>query len=357
MASGGVQYANWWSKVFFKESFDKQFTLPIPPPRVFSILLKGAEKVLSPSNLDLIPIDRPIFIVGLPRSGTSMLYELLCAHERAAYVTNSINSAPETILAIEWLRKKLKLNIKGERFLADSIDTDFGSPSEPAMFWGKWIGRDVDSLYWPEKKLTDFTPEKIREIHDDVRKMILSFGGIQKRFICKYPVFQTELRMINALFPDAFFVHIIRDGRMVANSLVKLHRLMNDQIKKIKHPTVKYLVPYPRVKSLEDHIRRFGADDIRCTAHVWQDSIEAVRAVSRDLSHFVEIRYEDILKNSEQEILGLMDRLELQRPETGNTEFWERVKKVGVIHHKNQYGHFDVVEQIAGQTLRDLGYV
>jgi hypothetical protein len=358
-----VKYENWWSKLLFSKSFERQFVIPVPPPGILRAGLGLLEKTVFNRNYSKIRIDRPIFIVGMARSGTSVLYDLLCAHEHAAYVTNAVNSFPNAIVAMEWLRRKLRLNIRGERFLKDSVISDFGSPSEPALFWGKWIGRDVHSLYWPEKRLKDFSDARIREIHTDVRKMLFAFGadpsgrGPSRRFVCKYPVFHTELRMLNDLFPGAYFVHIVRDGRQVSNSLLKLNRLLNEQIRKIDHPELESLVPYPRLASLPGLIARYGVDDIRTAAHVWQDSIDQVRSVSGELSNYVEIRYEDLLDDPAQQILSLMNRLALPRPAPENSAFWEYVNKVGVIHHKNSYGQFDVVESIAGRTLQNLGYM
>src|SRR4051794_7280687 len=119
-----VEYANWWSKALFAKSFDNQFTIPVPPGKGLIGSLKLLERTLLKADVSALKIDRPVFIVGLPRSGTSMLYNVLCAHERAAYVTNSMNSFPEAIIGIEWIRKKLHFNIRGERFLQDSVDTD-----------------------------------------------------------------------------------------------------------------------------------------------------------------------------------------------------------------------------------------
>lgn len=352
-----VQYANWWSKLLFKKKFEDQFFIPIPSSTLENALFKTIEKYKFNLDLSHIALDRPIFIVGLPRSGTTMLYNLLCAHENAAFITNSINACPESICTIEWLRKKLNLNIRGERFLADSIDTDFGSPSEPITLWGKWIGRDTTSLYWEEKRLKDFTPEKIQEIHSDVRKIIFASGGEKKRFICKYPVMQTELRMVQDLFPDAHFIHIIRDSRLAANSLLKLFHLTNNQIKKINHPTVKYLIPYPRVQKLQSYVEQFGADDIRTTAHVWQDSIQLVQEMAPDLKNYTEVRYEDILQAPEKELRRLFDFCGLSWPSTENKNFHHEFSIVGKTHHKNSYKDFEVIEEITAPMLKKLGYL
>lgn len=354
------QYANWWSKLLFKKKFENQFFIPVPSSAIEEMAFKTIEKYKFNFDFDQISIDRPIFIVGLPRSGTSMLYNLLCAHEKAAYITNSINACPESICTIEWLRKKFHLNASGERFLADSINTDFGSPSEPALFWGKWIGRDVDSLYWEEKRLASFTKEKIREIHTDIKRILFTFGGLKnndKRFICKYPVMQTELRMVQDLFPDAHFIHIVRDSRPAANSLLKLYHLTNNQIKKIKHPWVTYIVPYPRVKGLRNYIDQFGADNIKTTAHIWQESIELVHETAPDLKNFIEVRYEDILANPQSELKRLFDFCQLSWPSADNKAFKHEFDIVGVTHHKNNYKDFEVIKEITKPMLQKLKYL
>lgn len=354
------QYANWWSKLLFKEKFDKQFFIPLPSSFLEKKLFSAIEKYKFDLDFTQIPIDKPIFIVGLPRSGTSMLYNILCAHENAGYITNSINACPNSICTIEWLRKKFKLNATGERFLADSINVDFGSPSEPALLWGKWIGRDAESLYWKEKRIEEFSKEKVEEIHNDIRRILYSFGGLKnnnKRFICKYPAMQTELRMVQDLFPDAHFIHIVRDSRPAANSLLKLYHILNNQIKKIKHPTISYIVPYPRVKTLKSYIDKYGADNIRTTAHVWQDSIQLVHETAPDLKNYIEVRYEDILSNPKLELQRLFDFCQLEWPVVENKAFQHEFEIIGKTHHKNNYKDFEIIEEITKETLKKLKYL
>ncbi len=355
-----IEYANWWSKLIFGQAYEDQFVIPVPSPRPLVAAMEFSERVFFNKNWDSIEIDRPVFIVGLPRSGTSLLYNLLSAADEAAYVTTSINSFPTAPCTIEWARKKFNFNIRGERFLQDSIDADFSSPSEPALFWGKWIGRDATSLYWAPKRLKDFSPEKIHEIHQDVRKILYCFGGMdaasKRRFVTKYPVFQTELEMIQDLFPDAHFIHIIRDGRQVANSLVKLNKLVNDQIKKIKHPEITNLVPYPRIEKLKGYIDTYGVDTIDCTARVWQDSIETVNQVKGNLNKFTEIRYEDLLKNPKAELAKLFDFIGFNWPSEGNALFKREFSNIGVLRHSNRYGDFDRIEAIVGPMLKAYGY-
>ncbi|OFZ39298.1 MAG: hypothetical protein A2504_08015 [Bdellovibrionales bacterium RIFOXYD12_FULL_39_22] len=357
MRNNNIIYNNWWSKLLFKKAFEEQFFIPPPPSIVDKTILAAIEKWKFSQDFSFIKIKKPIFIVGLPRSGTTMLYDLLCVHQNAAYITNSINAFPEEICAIEWLRKKLSLNISGERFFKDSIEVDFGSPSEPHMMWGKWFGRDVDSLFWDEKRIKDLSETKVLEIKNDIKKILFCFGGEEKRFICKYPVIQTELKIVQDLFPDAHFIHIVRDGRQVANSLIKLHKMANEQIKRIKHPTVKYIVPYPRVKKLQEYVEHYGAESVECTARVWEDAISLVEETKKELSHFMEVRYEDILKNPQIEMEKIFAFSDLEWPGPLNQHFAKKYQEIGKIHHANSYGEFALIEKIAHKTLLKYNYI
>jgi hypothetical protein len=268
-----------------------------------------------------------------------------------------MNSFPDALCTIEWLRKKMNWNIRGERFLADSIDVDFGSPSEPLTLWGKWMGRDVSSLYWPEQTRADLGAERVRIIENDIRKILFCFGGQGRRFVTKYPIMQTEIRLIQELFPDARFVHILRDARPAANSLVKLYHLANQQLKKIKHPTIKSIIPYPRVKGLETYVSKYGADSLECTTRVWIEAIELVQSMAPELNHYYEFRYEKLVKNPEVELKKIFAFCELSWPASDNQTFSEELARVGVLRHANMYKDFEKIEKIAGPMLKKLGYI
>lgn len=351
-----VKYENWWSKVLFKKAFEEQFFIPVPLSTFEQFLLRTIEKYKFNLDLSEIKIEKPIFIIGLPRSGTTMLYNILCAHERAAYITNSINSCSESICAIEWLRKKLRLNVTGERMFKDSIITDLSSPAEPLTLWKKWIGRGFDELVWNEKKLSDLPEGKLDEIHHDVKKILYCFAN-NGRYICKYPVAQPELKLLQEIFPDIKIIHIVRDGREVANSLLKLYRMSNEQLQKINHPLLKSIVPYPRLKSLPGYIEKYGADDIRTTACIWRDAIDLVQRTKTELKDFYEVRYEDILQSPKSEMGKILNFCELEWPVQSNTLFQKEFDKIGVVHHKNNYHNFDVVEKYAGETLKEFNYL
>lgn len=354
--SDTVEYANWWSRLLCHDAFDRQFFIPVPPPLPVTLALETLERACFPARkLAGLVVEKPVFIVGLPRSGTTMLYNLLCAHERAAYVTNSMNVYPNALIAIERLRTALKLDIRGERYLKDSVYTTFGGPSELMTLWGKWTGRRVEDLDW-ETQPVALTEAMRAQAHVDFARVLYAFGPPARRIVSKNPVFQPELLTIQAIFPDARFIHIVRDGRMVANSLVKLYRLNNQQILKIRHPHLKSIVPYPKTRRLKGFLDTYGADTLECTSRVWADSLRLVEELAPRLNHFLEIRYEDLLADPEAHTRRLLEFCDLPWPAADNAAFQAALAGVGTIHHENRYGEFDVVERIAGDALARYGY-
>ena len=354
--SDTVEYANWWSRLLCHDAFDRQFFIPVPPPRAVTRGLEAIERVCFPARrLAGLRVEKPVFVVGLPRSGTTMLYNLLCSHEQAAYVTNSMNVYPSALIAIERLRVALKLDIRGERYLKDSVYTAFGGPSELMTLWGKWTGRRVEDLDW-ESHPVALTPAMRAQAHEDFARVLYAFGPQATRIISKNPVLQPELLTIQALFPDARFIHIVRDGRMVANSLVKLYRLNNQQLLKIRHPQLKTIVPYPKTRHLQGFMADHGPDTLACTSRVWADTLRLVDEVAPALDHFLEIRYEDLLAEPEAQTRRLFAFCDLPWPAADNRAFGQALAGVGTIHHENRYGDFDVVEAIAGEALARHGY-
>lgn len=349
-------YPNIWSRILLKKSFDQQFLVPVEQPKAIIWFLKFWEKYILNPDLSKIRIEKPIFLISPPRSGTTMLQDVMCTHENICYFNNTMNSFYQAPYAGEWFRRLLNLNVTGERYLKDSVEADGTTAAEPALLWAQWMSRGMYDLEWSERRLADLSEKTQADIYNTVKKVIHINGG-HKRFFCKYPAFVTEMRTLQDLFPDAKFINIIRDGRMVANSMIKLYQLSKDQIARINHPNCKELVPYPRVKKLSQYIDEFGVDDIRTTAHVWDDCMDTINAIKPEIKNYYEVRYEDILINPKLELDKIFDFCELARVSPDNESFKKNLKGVGTIHHKNQYANFTKVEEIAGRNLKLYGYI
>ncbi|MHC4175970.1 MAG: sulfotransferase family protein [Planctomycetota bacterium] len=357
-----MQYPNLLSRILLSYKFKQQYVIPEEPYRILEWFLKNYERRVLKVDTSGINIDRPIFMIALPRAGASYLQNIICVHPEVSYITNIMHVFRRCFCAAEHLRKKYNINATGERYISDSVEVDLATPADGLGFWFEWLKEDPNSPEYVERRIEDFSPEEIENIKETIRKMIHCFGGRAGRFFCKNPMLIPHMLLLKDLFPDAKFVHVVRDPRNAANSLVKLHRLENRELgrlhRKKRHMLDfdKPLFVYPRLPNLAENVEKYGAEDVRTTAHLWNDAVTFVNRNKDKLPTFHEVRHEDILADPRKEVLGILEFCELPEPDKDNTKFWERVGEFGVIRHKNVYGEFDVVESICRDNMQQYGY-
>jgi len=357
-----VAYSNLLSRVFLKRYYEDQWVIPAPIPVWMDRLLRFYERRCMEVDLAPVPLDRPVFIISLPRSGSSMLQDLMCANEAFAYTTNFMDICRNSsVCAAESLRKKFGFNIRGERFLKDSVLVDGGSPADPVATWLDVFG--VDPFRIPPRSEAPAAPSP--EVADDARRRvkaaIWTFGRPWRRFFCKTPMLLPHATELQGIFPDAKFIHLVRDPRAVANSMVKIHRLCAEQLEAIcargrrKRPEGEF-VPYPRLPRLAEYLDRFGPEDVRTTANLWNDAIDSVDAARAGSGAFHEVRYEDILTEPERCLRELFAFCEVDYPPEGNASFRELVGRIGKTHHRNAYAGFSTIEAICAERMARYGY-
>ena len=352
-----VVYANFWSKLFFAHAFRNQFAVPLPQPAWVDWLMERIESASIPAGLDAIPIRAPIFVVGLPRSGTTLLHYLLAAHDDATGFTNIMNSFPNALLAIDRIQRALRLNIRGDRHLRDSVEVNFTSPSEPIMPWQAWTGQDMYDLTFRRLARRDLGEAAVARIHRDVRKVLHASRLENPRFVCKYPYFATQMPVLREIFPDARFIHIVRDPKRVCPSMAKLYLLIEHQRLLVRHPSVKTIVPYPRVPSLKALIDRHGPESPTTTATVWKETADLIENDGAAMEgNLFQIRYEDLLDRPAETMAGVFEFARLRAPAPENARYAAEFAKIGKLRHENRYVALPEIERIAGSTARRYGY-
>ncbi|MEJ3749871.1 sulfotransferase [Actinomycetes bacterium KLBMP 9797] len=150
---------------------------------------------------------RPVIVCGCPRSGTTLLQLMLHAHPRLAI-------PPETRFVLEAYRHRRAFG-------------DLDAPDRRRALAG-WI---VDR---PETRFADLGLDA-----DEVRAAIVAGPGTlgsalgavfqayarrfgKPRWGDKRPAYVTNVAVLARLFPDAQFVHIVRDGRDCVASLKRM---------------------------------------------------------------------------------------------------------------------------------------
>jgi hypothetical protein len=176
------------------------------------------------ARLTAIPLERPVFVTGLARSGTTLLLELLAAIDGVA--THRYRDFPFLTIPYFWNRYLDSFPVHEqpvERPHQDRIYITRESPEameEP--LWRAFFphGHTGDSLH--RMTAGDANPEFERFYAEHLRKLLLVRGG--RRYVAKNNYHVPRLEYLASLFPDAQFIVPIRHPLTHVNSLVRQHQ-------------------------------------------------------------------------------------------------------------------------------------
>ena len=249
--------------------------------------------------------DRVVFVTGSPRSGTTWLAQLLLAHPGLAGVANESHLFDQGVNALFDNHERTG---QGERFLVEYLD-------RPAL---ADLARDLcDGVLLQARART--RPEA---------PFVLEKTPMGR------PRPEVEVRRKAEVYPDARYVHLIRDGRAVVRSL--LH------------------VPW-------------RPESPAAAARIWREAVVAVREGFGTLA-YTEVRYEDLREDPLAACGRLLGWLGLD-PAEADGDFVRRVARVkfgsrepdrSIVDDRwrDELGPAELaaVDAEAGELLRELGY-
>lgn len=263
-----------------------------------------------------------LFIIGAPRSGTTWLQLMLGSHP-------SVCTTVELTLFIYTNRWIFRWN----RETAD-IEAD------------RWhIGLP---MVWSEEEFYGFLNEFLERAY----KPILEAHPEATHVLDKHPTNAAFVEEMDRLIPNSRFIHIIRDGRDVAASMVAAKKQMG-----------------------------FGTGTIPESAAAWKEHIEWARNAKQFDGRYLEIRYEQIkedpagimrqvfdfsgLEMSDEDIQAVVEKTAFKKvqkertsPEAGVAlpKNFYRKGKVGSWHEDISPVDRYLFDEIAGDLLVELGY-
>jgi len=190
-------------------------------------------------------IDRPIYVTGLARSGSTILLELLASHPDV--VSHQYRDFPLVPIPIWWNRFLERAGSAQsqpvERAHQDGIAVTPESPE--AMEEVLWMAFFADCHDPTVSNVLDeetSAPAFEAFYRNHIRKLLLLRQG--KRYLAKGNYNVSRLGFLRKLFPDARFVVPVRDPVGHVASLIKQHRL--------------FCKEEERDSRILDHMRRSG---------------------------------------------------------------------------------------------------
>lgn len=155
-------------------------------------------------------LNKPIIIVGVGRSGSTALHEAFVKHPRVAWLSRLCSSYPSRPQINNLLMRSLDLPLLG-RYVQYEVE-----PSECYQFWehhAHGFSQPCRDLLASDVTVT--TKRKVRR----------ALGAIptatRDRLLIKITGWP-RLGFLSETMPDAKFIHIVRDGRAVVNSMLNV---------------------------------------------------------------------------------------------------------------------------------------
>jgi hypothetical protein len=175
---------------------------------------------------------------------------------------------------------------------------------------------------------------------------ILRFSR-RARFLNKNTRNTRRIRYLQAIFPDACFIHIIRDGRAVANSFLNIDW-------------------WPRLSvwwangRTTTQLEREGADPVMVAAQMWKSEVERVLQDAEYVSpeRYIEVRYEKLMQYPIRTMLGVLDFCGL----SWTSEFQEHIEAFDIKTRNFKWmdrftaQQMDCINKEIGPLLEQLEY-
>ena len=303
-------------------------------------------------------IVKPIFMIGMGRSGTTTISEALSAHEMVAWFPNYMNFLPALtfgcfflrILDIPGLGFYLRGKKKQDKQWTSLLRRCLPHMVEAYPVWQRHCGEKLKFDYLLNQIAS---LEESRAISRTMRKILILQG--KKRFFAKFTG-PPRICYLNSIFPDAYFINIIRDPRAVIRSLLKVAFWKErGGLKKLWWKNGPKIDDFD-IETSEDLM------PLKLAALQWKTVLEVAWQESKliDQKRYIEIRYEDYVGNPHNTLSGLMTKIEL--PQSTNVHrYLDSMGRPSNMNYKfkNDFSlnEIEVIKMITSSTAKKAGYL
>ncbi len=264
-----------------------------------------------------------IFIIGSPRSGTTWLQTMIGVHP---LVCTTVELTLYSNYTAPWIKA-------WNREVA---------PIEQ----GRW--HQGLPFLWTEDEFYDF----LRGFLQKVYERVVETNPMSTHILDKHPGYSEHVEDINRLLPNARFIHLIRDGRDVAVSMVAARQQIG-----------------------------FGTATISDSAVAWKKNVQAAQQARQYDDRYLEVRYEDLLTDgtdtlkcvfdfcklpaSPQDVAVIVDAHRFEKMKVSRITPARNIKAPHGAYRRGKFGSWReeldamqkyLFDETAGDLLRELEY-
>jgi hypothetical protein len=268
------------------------------------------------------------FVVGCGRSGTTLVRAMLDAHPAIAVPDESYFPA--------WFGRHRERYERPEGFALEVFLADLTAHES----FARW-GLDAAEV---RAALAQAAPTTFA---DAVRAYYLTYARAhaKPRYADKTPIFALHINLLAGIFPEAVFVHIVRDVRAVVLSRVEAAW----GTKRIEFEALQWKSHIARARAQG---RALPADRYR--EFHYEQLLDDPEAVARSLCSFARLDFDPVMLRYHEHALPMVaamthpeEHRNLLRPPTKGLRDWRQELTTDQVQ---------LVEQLTGTTMESFGY-
>lgn len=314
-------------------------------------ILKCVQNILYRRRISQTRIEQaPVFIIGHWRTGTTHLHELMILDERHNFPNTYQCLVPNHFLLTERLCKRPLLFLLPERRPMDNMEVGWERPQEDefAMCMMGQPSPYLDLVFPNDAPLMpgslDLEGLPKWQKREWKRTFLYFLKALMfkdpRRLILKSPPHSCRIPTLLEMFPDARFVHIVRNPYSVFPSTVKLWKSLAE----------KHGVQAPLHRNVEEKV-------LATFSQLYEKLEEGKKLVGP--SRFHELKYEDLVADPFGQMQTLYDRLQLG----GFERLRPKLAHYLAQHANYERNHFELtstqrqnITQRWGDVIRRYGY-
>ncbi|MEN8128752.1 MAG: sulfotransferase [Pseudomonadota bacterium] len=327
------------------------------------------------ADIDRIEIDKPVFIAGLARSGSTILLELIAQLEETC--THQYRDFPPIFTPFWWNwlvdRSMRQDSQPTERAHGDRIKV---TPESPEAFeeplWMAFFPEIHNPAYSNVIDDKQRYPEFERFYKDHIRKLMLLRNGT--RYVSKGNYNISRLQYLKTLFPEARFVIPVREPAAHIASLMKQHKLFyrasaqnkraRDHLRWVGHFEFgldRIPVNMGNGECIDEVIRLWDENqEVRGWARYWNhiyatvmDQLEADRHLE---NASIIVRYEDFCRAPVETVQAILAHTEFSPPSSLINEFCSRITLPDYYSWSYSDNDLEIIKEETASTFSRLGF-
>lgn len=312
--------------------------------------LRGLQSLIYGRAIERTEVQPPIFILGHWRSGTTLLHELLILDSRHTFATTYQCLEPNHFLLTERIVSRWMRFLLPDKRPMDNMAFGWDRPQEDEFaLCNLGVPSPYCTIAFPNHppqyqeflELEEVEPSQLAHWKHGLMHFLKHITYLNpKRIVLKSPPHTARIKVLLEMFPDARFIHIVRNPYVVFPSTVHLWKRLYGT----------HALQNPTFEGLEEHVLE--------TFVRMQSRLEATRHLV-DPARFCELKYEDLVADPMAQMRRIYEHLnlgEFENVEPAFERYFEDAKDYQTNRYEIKPEMRERIRQHWGEFIEKYGY-